>query len=153
MPRVLTYLPGFSLVMATALALSGCQLTSRLNLPELSSVRLPGVYRIDLPQGTPLTQAQAQQVQPGMSQDQVRYLLGTPAIQDPLQPMVWDYVYHYEPGTYARKAGLKSVKGQLLRIRFDQGGRVTQVEGLNSIPADQPGLPASRDARLNATPL
>ena len=35
-----------------------------------------GVYKVDIPQGTPLTQAQASKIQAGMSFQQVRFLLG-----------------------------------------------------------------------------
>lgn len=119
---------------------------------SLSGCNALGVYRIDLPQGTPLTAAQAQQIQVGMSQSQVRDLLGTPSISDPMQPNRWDYLYHYTPGTYARQAGLKASSGQSLRIYFgDQG--VERIEGADTLPQEQPGLPASRDRLLNAEPL
>lgn len=36
-----------------------------------------GVYKVDIPQGTPLTQAQASKIQVGMSHQQVRFLLGS----------------------------------------------------------------------------
>lgn len=57
-----------TLGMAAVLTLSGC-----------SAFR---VYTIDLPQGTPLTAAQAAQVQVGMSANQVLYILGSPALKD-----------------------------------------------------------------------
>ena len=56
-----------------------------------------GVYKVDIPQGTPLTQAQASKIQAGMSFQQVRFLLGSPTISDPMNPLRWDYVYNYTP--------------------------------------------------------
>jgi len=112
-----------------------------------------GVYKVDIPQGTPLTQAQASKVQVGMSHQQVRFLLGSPTVTDPLNPLRWDYIYHYIPGTYAKKAKIPAAHGQHLKIYFNETGIVTKIEGLETIPESQPGLPASREAILNAPPL
>lgn len=61
----------------------------------VSSLLAGCVYKIDIPQGTPLTKAQASQVHVGMNYQQVRFLLGSPTITDPLNPERWDYVYNY----------------------------------------------------------
>ncbi len=70
----------------------------------LAGCSIFGVYKVDIPQGTPLTKAQASQVQVGMNFQQVRFLLGSPTVTDPLNPQRWDYIYNYIPGTYAKKA-------------------------------------------------
>lgn len=112
-----------------------------------------GVYKVDIPQGTPLTQAQASKIQAGMSFQQVRFLLGSPTISDPMNPLRWDYVYNYTPGTYAKKAKIPAASGQHLKIYFNQQGIVEKVEGLETIPQSQPGLPGSKEAILTAPPL
>ncbi|MTD10776.1 outer membrane protein assembly factor BamE [Acinetobacter sp. YIM 103518] len=112
-----------------------------------------GVYKVDIPQGTPLTQAQASKVQVGISHQQVRFLLGSPTISDPLNPLRWDYIYNYIPGTYAKKAKISAAHGQHLKIFFDANGIVQNIEGLETIPETQPGLPGSKEAILNAPPL
>lgn len=112
-----------------------------------------GVYKVDIPQGTPLTQAQASKIQVGMSHQQVRFLLSSPTVADPMNPLRWDYIYNYQPGTYAKKAKIPAARGQHLKIYFDQNGIVQKVEGLESIPETQPGLPGSKEAILNAPPL
>lgn len=112
-----------------------------------------GVYKVDIPQGTPLTQAQASKVQVGMSHQQVRFLLGSPTIADPMNPLRWDYIYNYIPGTYAKKAKIPAAHGQHLKIFFNQNGIAEKVEGLETIPESQPGLPGSKEAILNAPPL
>lgn len=111
------------------------------------------VYKIDIPQGTPLIQSQAAQVKIGMTPQQVRFLLGSPTISDPLNPLRWDYIYNYIPGTYAKKAKIPESKGQHLKIYFNQSGVVSQIEGLETIPESQPGLPGSKEAILTAPPL
>ncbi len=103
-----------------------------------------GVYKVDIPQGTPLTQAQASKVQVGMSHQQVRFLLGSPTIADPMNPLRWDYIYNYIPGTYAKKAKIPAAHGQHLKIFFNPNGIVEKVEGLETIPESQPGLPGSK---------
>lgn len=61
----------------------------------LAGCSIFGVYKVDIPQGTPLTKAQASQVQVGMNFQQVRFLLGSPTVTDPLNPQRWDYIYNY----------------------------------------------------------
>lgn len=119
----------------------------------MSGCSVLGVYKVDIPQGTPLTRTQASQIKVGMTQQQVRFLLGSPAITDTLNPNRWDYLYHYTPGTYARKAKLPATSGQHLRVYFDNQGLVSRIEGLDTLPEKQPGLPQSRDAILTAPPL
>ena len=112
-----------------------------------------GVYKVDIPQGTPLTQAQAAKIQVGMSHQQVRFLLGSPTVTDPLNPLRWDYIYNYIPGTNAKKAKIPGASGQHLKVYFNSNGVVEKIEGLDTIPATQPGLPASKEAILTAPPL
>lgn len=112
-----------------------------------------GVYKVDIPQGTPLTQSKASQVKLGMTPQQVRFLLGTPTISDPLNANRWDYIYNYIPGTYAKKADIPSASGQHLKIYFSESGTVSNIEGLETIPNSQPGLPGSKEAILTAPPL
>ena len=112
-----------------------------------------GVYKVDIPQGTPLTQAQAAKIQVGMSHQQVRFLLGSPTLTDPMNPLRWDYIYNYIPGTNAKKAKISAASGQHLKIYFNNSGIVERIEGLETIPVTQPGLPASKEAILTAPPL
>ncbi|MEH6606830.1 MAG: outer membrane protein assembly factor BamE [Pseudomonadales bacterium] len=55
--------------------------------------QFPGVYKIDIEQGNVVTQEMVDQLQPGMSRSQVRYILGTPQIQDTFHQERWDYYY------------------------------------------------------------
>lgn len=104
---------------------------------SLSACSIFGVYKIDLPQGTPITQTQAQQIQPGMNKNQVLYLIGSPALRDTLAPNRWDYIYDYTPGTYGEREGKKVISNasQHLIIYFDESDTVIKVEGIESLPA------------------
>ena len=112
-----------TLGMAAVLTLSGC-----------SAFR---VYTIDLPQGTPLTAAQAAQVQVGMSANQVMYILGSPALKDTLAPNRWDYIYDYTAGTDGKRKGKADIKNasQYLSIYFNNQGQVVRIDGRDSLPA------------------
>nr|WP_201557180.1 outer membrane protein assembly factor BamE [Psychrobacter sp. 72-O-c] len=110
-------------MLSATVAMSGCSLLS--------------VYKIDLPQGTPITQTQAQKLKVGMNQNQVLYILGSPAIRDTLEPNRWDYIYDYQAGTEGQRKGIADVKNasQHLIVYFDANGVVTRIEGLESLPA------------------
>lgn len=53
-------------------------------------------YRVDIKQGSFLTNELVEQVEVGMTREQVRFLLGTPMINDPFRDDRWDYVYYLE---------------------------------------------------------
>lgn len=101
----------------------------------LSGCGIFRVYTIDLPQGTPITTAQAAQVKVGMTQDQVLYLLGSPAMRDTLNPTRFDYLYDFKAGTDGKKAGKKDVKNasQYMSIYFENG-RVVRIAGRETLP-------------------
>jgi outer membrane protein assembly factor BamE len=102
----------------------------------LSGCSLFSVYKIDLPQGTPLTQTQAQTLKLGMSQSQVLYILGSPAIRDTLEPNRWDYIYDFQAGTEGSRKGIADVKNasQHLVVYFDANGLVSRIEGIETLP-------------------
>jgi len=56
------------------------------------------VYRINIQQGNYLDQAAVNQVKPGMTRSQVRYLLGTPLVANLFDHSRWDYVYYFKKG-------------------------------------------------------
>jgi outer membrane protein assembly factor BamE len=55
-------------------------------------------YRMDIQQGNHLDAETVAQVAEGMTRKQVRFLLGTPMIEDPFHAERWDYVYFLKPG-------------------------------------------------------
>lgn len=63
-----------------------------------SDLRFPGVYRIDIPQGNFVTPEMVDELSPGMSREQVRYVLGPPTLRDPFTPNKWYYLLDYQPG-------------------------------------------------------
>jgi len=74
-------------VLALAASISAC-----------STLRFPGVFRIDIGQGNIISEGAREKLKLGMTPRQVEYVLGSPVIKDPLHPDRWDYVYNYESG-------------------------------------------------------
>ena len=72
----------------------------RLLLASVSLALLASacVYRINIQQGNFLDQAAVEQVKPGMTRSQVRYLLGTPMVADSFNKERWDYIYYLKKG-------------------------------------------------------
>jgi outer membrane protein assembly factor BamE len=56
------------------------------------------VYRAAISQGNLIKQEDLDQVEVGMTKNQVRFLLGTPMIDDPFTRNRWDYVYYLKIG-------------------------------------------------------
>lgn len=54
-------------------------------------------YKFDMYQGNVLSAEAVAQIQPGMNQEQVLYVLGTPLLQDVFHMERWDYVYLEKP--------------------------------------------------------
>ena len=78
------------------------------------------VYQAALSQGNLLDQEDIDQVQVGMTRGQVRFLLGTPMIDDPFHEDRWDYVYFLRIGR--EKATFK----RWISVYFD-GDNVTEI--------------------------
>lgn len=55
-------------------------------------------YRPDVQQGNWITSNEVAQLQHGMTREQVRFILGTPTLQDIFRTDRWDYPYYNKPG-------------------------------------------------------
>ena len=56
------------------------------------------VYRANISQGNIVEEEDLDQVEVGMTRNQVRFLLGTPMVDDPFRRDRWDYVYYVKIG-------------------------------------------------------
>ena len=79
--------------------ISTLRLTIAILLSLAASSMLPGcVYRPDVQQGNLLQTSDVDQVKPGMTRSQVRYILGTPMVSNPFDQQRWDYIYTFRRG-------------------------------------------------------
>ncbi|ADE14059.1 SmpA/OmlA domain protein [Nitrosococcus halophilus Nc 4] len=87
MPKLLIFIIG-----CASVALVACSIE-----------RVPGVYRIDVQQGNVITQEMLGNLKPGMSKQQVRFVLGNPLLVDTFRPDHWHYIYSFKPGNGRRE--------------------------------------------------
>lgn len=82
------------------------------------------VYQPPMSQGNLLKQEDLDQVEVGMTHSQVRFLLGTPMIDDPFHKDRWDYVYFLKIGrrdaSFKRWVSIQFTDGRVSEITEDQ---------------------------------
>ena len=91
-------------------------------------------HTIDVQQGNYVTQDVVDKLQPGMTQAQVRFLLGTPLMADMFHANRWDYVY-------TLRNGATLTESRQLSVFFDADGKLSKVEG-SAMPARRATLEA-----------
>lgn len=87
-------------------------------------------YKLDVQQGNVVTSKMLLQLRPGMTKSQVRFIMGTPLIQDSFHGNRWDYVYQMREGGKLKEQRrvildfenelLKSVRGDVVPSGTDQ---------------------------------
>jgi outer membrane protein assembly factor BamE len=111
--------------------LAGCSST-----PDITSYLSP--YRIDVRQGNFVTQEMVAQLKPGLTRDQVRFILGSPLIADVFHADRWDYVYRFKPGrgdAQERKLTVFFEENRLARVAGDVIASDAPAEGEAARPA------------------
>jgi outer membrane protein assembly factor BamE len=104
-----------SLLVTAALLQAGCAAPNWL----LGYLR---PYRPDVQQGNIITRDMVEQLRPGMTRDQVRFLLGTPMLADIFHQDRWDYPYalrRRSGETQIRKLYVVFADGKLARYQSD----------------------------------
>ncbi len=86
-------------------------------------------YRVDVQQGNFVSGEMVAQVKPGMTADQVRFVLGTPLLNDMFHAERWDYPFRLEKGN-----------GQTVSSRVTvhfKDSRVASIDGGGALPTEQ----------------
>ena len=83
-------------VALMAFSVGGCSLT-QLKLPEL---KIPRVYKLSVQQGNVITQEMVDRLKPGMTRNQVEFVMGKPVLGDPFNDDQWVYIYTLEVPDY-----------------------------------------------------
>jgi outer membrane protein assembly factor BamE len=127
-----------SLTLAGLFALAGCS--------------FPGVYKLDIQQGNVVTQDMIDQLKPGMTRRQVRFIMGNALINDTFHPNRLDYIYTLQPGGGQRQQEHASIlfndNDQLIGLAGDFMPGVSRDEAIlgqetGSAPSSQPKPPAA----------
>ncbi|WP_181017578.1 outer membrane protein assembly factor BamE [Zemynaea arenosa] len=113
---------------SAAIANAGAQTTSNSKFQKFLWFFSP--YRPDIQQGNFVSAEQLAQLKVGLTKEQVRFVLGTPLLQDIFHADRWDYPFRLQRGN-----------GELTTARvtvyFDKEGKVARFDGGN--------LPTERD--------
>jgi outer membrane protein assembly factor BamE len=101
-------------------------------------------YRIDVQQGNFVSREMVAQLKPGMTRDQVRFVLGTPLLTDIFHADRWDYDFRLAKGNGEWMSSRVSV--------FFSDDRLDRYEGGNDLPTEQEYLSLITGSRKNAMP-
>ena len=115
------------LCIAAAALLAACG-----NLPSF------GPYRMEIQQGNFVSQEMVSQLKPGMTKDQVRFILGTPLVTDIFHVDRWDYVFSRQ------RSGSREYERRSISVFF-QDGKLARVAG-DVVPA-KPKADETSDAK------
>ena len=96
-------------------------LLSLTTLSACGGIGFPGVYRINVEQGNIVDQEMVDQLKPQMTRRQVRFVLGTPIIEDTFNADRWDYLH-------VVRLGNENLSRSQLTVVFD-GDVLVDVEG------------------------
>jgi len=105
--------------------LSAC---SDWSLPEVPDVSLPDsipdvIHKVEIQQGNIIDQRMINKLRPGMGKRQVRFILGSPMINDTFHADRWDYIYRKHISSHAptkaTRVSLFFNKDALVRIEGD----------------------------------
>ena len=101
------------------------------------------VFRLPTVQGNVIEQKQVDQLQTGMTEEQVRQVLGGPLLQDTFDPNHWDYVYYFRDSK-------KHVSKRILNLYFSEG-KLARIVG-KELPAGQTDLSTEALGKAQGTP-
>ncbi|WP_301100543.1 outer membrane protein assembly factor BamE [Propionivibrio sp.] len=107
--------------------------------------RIVSEYKIDVQQGNVLTQDMVSQLRPGLTKDQVRFILGTPVLMDMFHANRWEYVYRLQKGSTG------AVEMRKFSVFFDASDKLVSVSGdvMAAQAADASAVPESRTREID----
>ena len=80
-------------------------------------------YRMEIQQGNFVTQQMVAQLKPGMTKDQVKFVLGSPLLVDPFHSDRWDYVF------LRTAENSRQQEQRRITVFFDANGALQRVAG------------------------
>ena len=133
------------------LLLSACGEMPKLEVPSFGIADSSLVYRQDIRQGNFITQEMVSQLKPGLTREQVRYVLGTPLVTDPFHANRWDYIYRYDNGkgdTQQRNFSVYFDDNKLTRVGGDVAPAVAAPSIAETAKPAETAAPAQAPAQV-----
>ena len=85
----------FALLLAIAVLAAACA------MPKMPKFKVPRVHKITVQQGNVITQEMVDQLKPGMTREQVAFIMGEPVVRNIFNQDRWDYIYTIKvPGRF-----------------------------------------------------
>lgn len=109
-----------------------------------SNIGFPGVYRINVEQGNIVNEEMVEQLRLGMTRRQVRFIMGTPLVEDTFQPDRWDY-------RHLVRNGNKTLSESHLSVFFE-GDKLVNVTG-TLLPEWAKDSPVDADSPATSTAI
>lgn len=106
-------------------------ITLSVSIAVISGCSYVGVYKRDIPQGNLVTEEMVDQLQPGMTQEQVTYVMGRPLLEAPFDARQWDYVFRLDKA-YA------GIEQRRVTLTFDDQGRLANIDQEGDLSEDIP---------------
>jgi outer membrane protein assembly factor BamE len=99
------------------------------------------VYKLKIQQGNIVTPDMLEQLKPGMTKNQVAFVMGNPVLKDSFSTRQWDYLYRLE----RREDNIEQYH---IRVFFDQGQKYSHYEG--ELPEESKEKTSSTEGELSA---
>ncbi|OYT96641.1 MAG: hypothetical protein CFE49_06175 [Pseudomonas sp. PGPPP3] len=127
-----------------------------VGLFALAGCSFPGVYKIDIQQGNVVTQDMIDQLKPGMTRRQVRFIMGNALISDTFHADRLDYLYSIQPGGGQRLQEHVSIffneSDQLVGLSGDFMPGVSRDEAILGQPSSEPSTSPKAEAKAPREP-
>lgn len=107
-----------ALTLSLASLLAACSSIGESTRSAMSTIT---PYKVEVVQGNFVSREQAQALQPGMSRQQVKEILGTPLVTSVFHDDRWEYVFTI------KRQGVQSQQRKL--TAFFDGDRLSRIEG------------------------
>jgi outer membrane protein assembly factor BamE len=107
-------------------------------------MHIPGVYKIDVPQGNIVTQEMVNQLHTGMNKHQVSYAMGTPLVVDVFHPDRWDYIYSFQQGGHKPEQHHVTL--------YFENDQLTRIEGDYQPQPGSVGTAPAKETTVTVTP-
>ena len=118
--------------------LAGC---SSLGIPDVPMPSFIKPYRMEIQQGNYVNQEMLSQLRPGMTRDQVKFVMGSPLLVDMFHSNRWEYIFQrqleFNKGFEQRNLSVFFENDRLLRIQGD----VVPAPSVSAVEAKPQAVP------------
>ena len=121
MRKILIFITAIATALSAGCSSFGESMSSVADVVPNALDRAPFVYRPEIQQGNVVEQEQVNQLRPGLSKRQVKFLLGTPMLNDVFHANRWDYAYTIGRGSTPQEIRRLTV--------FFQDDRLVRIAG------------------------